>query len=164
MTLWMIWPQPGHGERNLCNFLAQEKQVIRCAVRPWMMFPLRGRTWHRLQGSRMASDVSFIPCPKSSRSRLSPWELSSPSETHEGVSRAAFRVRALLGGSGLSERWEGRMTGSDTVLRQSGISIPSSCSASCPTTLAGMSGTEMECTSRGQSLYQSLRRAQQRMQ
>lgn len=60
------------------------------------------------------------------------------------------------------------MTGSDTVLVQSGTSMPASLSSSSSWAVrephAGMSGTEREWASRGTSLYQFFRRAQQRTQ
>lgn len=164
MTFCITWPQPGQGAWNLCSLRAQGKQVIRWAVRPWMILPFRGRTRHSLQGSSKASGWHSVSM--SSVSWLSPSELSCKwGWSWEGP--FPFDDEADDGGMFLETWCEGRTTGSDTVLRQSGMSIPSSSSSSSLSgreLQAGMSGTEMECTRRGQSLYQSFRRAQQRMQ
>lgn len=146
MTFWMIWPHPGHGAWHLCSFRAQGKQVSMCAVRPWMMLPSRGRTRHNLQGSSMTSRASWLS-----------WELWT-------IRRGALPLAdAGEAGNSRDTQCEGRMTGSETVLGQSGTSMPSS-SSSFSSLESGRSGTETECARRVQSLYQSLRRAQQRMQ
>lgn len=167
MTFCIIWPHPGHGALNLCNLRAQGKQVIMWPVRPWMMLPLRGRTRHSLQGSSMASGWHSVSMYRASW--LSPSELSCEWLICEGPFPLDEEVDD--GGRFLETWCDGRTTGSDTVLWQSGMSIPSSSSSSSSSSSlwgceaqAVMSGTEMECTRRGQSLYQSFRRAQQRMQ
>lgn len=166
MTFWMIFPHPGQGAWNLCSRLAQVKQVIRWAVRPWMMLPLRGRTRHSLQGSSRASGrTSSTSMPR--LSWLSPADGSSfgkPADDQGG-----FPLPASTVGRGRSAvAWDGRTTGSDTVLLQSGTSTPASLSSSSSWAVrelhAGMSGTESEWESRGTSLYQFLHSAQQRTQ
>lgn len=144
MTFWMIWPQPGQGAWHLCSLRAQGKQVSMCAVRPWMMLPSRGRTRHSLQGSSMTSRPSWLS-----------WELWS---TRRGALPLADTGEA---GKLRDTQCEGRMTGSETVRGQSGTSMPSSSSSSL---WSGRSETETECARCVQSLYQSLRSAQQCMQ
>lgn len=162
----MIIPHPGQGALNLCNFLAHGKQVKRWAVGPWIIFPLRGRTRHSLQGSNSSlSFSSSISMP--GLSWLPPPE-SFPSLWKPG-GQGPFTLPVAIVGSGRSAvEWEGRMTGSETVLLQSGMSMPVSLSSSSSLVgrelHAGMSGTEREWASRGTSLYQFLRRAQQRTQ
>lgn len=162
----MIFPHPGQGAWNLCSFLAHGKQVIRWAVRPWIIFPLRGRTRHSLQGSKSASgltsSISMVRFPW-----LSPPESCSSLWKLEGHGPLPFPV-AIVGNGRSAVKWEGKITGSETVLLQSGMSMPVSLSSSSSLVVrelhAGMSGTEREWTSRGTSLYQFLRRAQQRTQ
>lgn len=139
MTFWMIWPQPGHGMWDLYSFLAQKKHVSRCAVRPWMRLPSRGRMWHIMHGRSRASRPSWLSC-KPCNERHGALPLLD-------VGTGAGRLREV--------RWEGRRTGSETVLGQSGTSMPSS---------FWSSGAGKSRASSRQSLYQSLRSAQQRMQ
>lgn len=167
ITFCMICPQPGHGAWNLCSFLAQVKQVSRWAVRPCIILPLRGRIRHSLQGSNRASGLTSTSIPR--LSWLSPPESCSSLGRPRGLGPLPFP--GTPGGSRRSGvECEGRMTGSDTVLRQSGTSMPVSLSSSSSSSRgarelhAGMSGTESEWTNRGTSLYQFLRRAQQRTQ
>lgn len=162
----MIFPHPGQGAWNLCSLLAQGKHVSRWAVRPCIMFPLRGRTRQSLQGSNSASGLtSSTSMPRFSW--LSPPDSTSSLWKLEGHGRLSFPI--AIGGSGRSAvEWEGRVTGSDTVRVQSGTSKPVSLSSSSSWAMrelhAAMSGTESEWTSRGTSLYQFFCRAQQRTQ
>lgn len=135
-------------------------------MRPWIMFPLRGRTRQSLQGSNKASGLT-------SSTSIPRFSWPSPSESCSSLWKAEGQgplpLPADMVGSGRSAvEWEGRMTGSDTVLLQSGTSMPVSLSSSSSWVArelhAGMSGTESEWASRGTSLYQFLRRAQQRTQ
>lgn len=166
ITFWIIFPHPGQGAWNLCSLLAHGKQVSRWAVRPCIIFPLRGRTRQSLQGSNSASGLtSSTSIPRFSW--LSPSESCSSLRKLDG--HCAWLFPVIMVGRGRSAvEWEGRMIGSDTVLLQSGTSMPVSLSSSSSWVAsklhAGMSGTEREWASRGTSLYQFLRRAQQRTQ
>lgn len=162
----MIFPHPGQGAWNLCSLLAQGKQVRRWAVRPCMIFPFLGRTRQSLQGSSRTSGLtSSTSMPR--LSWLSPSESGSSLWKLEDHGALAFPV--IIVGSGRSAvEWEGKITGSDTVLVQSGTSMPASLSSSSSWAVrelhAGISGTEREWASRGTSLYQFFRSAQQRTQ
>lgn len=163
----MILPHPGHGAWNLCSRLAHVKQVSRWAVRPWMMLPLRGRTRQSRHGSSRASGrTSSTSMPR--LSWLSPADEGSSWSTLAD-DQGGFPLPDSTVGRGRSAvAWDGRTTGSDTVRLQSGTSTPASLSSSSSWVTsephAGMSGTESECESRGTSLYQFLRSAQQRTQ
>lgn len=166
MTFWMILPHPGQGAWNLCSLFAHGKQVSKWAVRPCMIFPLRGRTRQSLQGSNRASDfTSSTSMPR--LSWLSPSDSCSSLWKLEGQGPLPL-PESIVGKGRSAVEWEGRMIGSDTVLLQSGTSIPVSLSSSSSWVErelhAGMSGTEREWASRGTSLYQFLRKAQQRTQ
>lgn len=166
ITFWIIFPHPGQGAWNLCSLLAHGKQVSRWAVRPCIIFPLRGRTRQSLQGSSSASGLtSSTSMPRFSW--LSPSESCSSLWKTEGLGPLPFPV-TIVGNGRSAVECEGRMTGSETVLLQSGTSMPVSLSSSSSWVMselhAGMSGTEREWASRGTSLYQFFLRAQHRTQ
>lgn len=159
----MIFPHPGQGAWNLCSLLAQGKQVSRWAVRPCMIFPFLGRTRQSLQGSSRASGLTS----STSMPRLS-W--LSPSDRGSSLWKLADHgaLPSTVGNGRSAVEWEGKITGSDTVLVQSGTSMPASLSSSSSWAVrelhAGISGTEREWASLGTSLYQFFCRAQQRTQ
>lgn len=152
-TICMGFLHTGHPIRVFCKLRAQWKHVTRWAVRPCTTFPFLGRCWQSLQGSKRGlEDSSEVS---------SDWQLKSVSVLSEKL----LILDARSNGSKNCETLSGprtRTIGADTVLRQSGMST--ALSVSWELALAGSAGVERACTRRGQSEYQSLRKAQQRKQ
>lgn len=167
ITSWISFLQIGHEAPAFFNLLAQWKQVTRWLVLPWIMFPSRGLFSHRLHGFKRFRQSSMFSITVLCFKRLgdcSPmlemvswlselWAKSKNSTELQGSKSFGFSS-FLYTSLGLT-------TGADTVLRQSGTSIPS---LSFSSGIAVMSDVEREWVNLEQSEYQSFLKAQHRKQ
>ena len=167
ITNWISFLQIGQEAPAFFSLLAQWKQVTRWPVLPWIMFPFRGLFSHRLHGFRRFWQTSMFSVSFLCSKRLSDcspmldmvswlselWAKSKNSTELQGSK--CFELSSFMYVS------LGLTTGADTVLLQSGTSIPS---LSCFSGMAVISDVEREWVNLEQSEYQSFLKAQQRKQ
>lgn len=160
ITIWICFLHTGQGNRPFFNTFAQVKQATRWAVLPWTMFPFRGLFWHIRQGFSNSLLLSRDRISSSSFClHLLYW--SKDCLTSHPCARCMESTGLLGPWSGLTSvlhRSLDRTIGAETVLRQSGTSIPSVSSLLWNMAILDV---EREWTSLGQSENQSFRKAQQ---
>lgn len=166
ITNWISFLQTGHEAPVFLSLLAQWKQVVRWLVLPWIMFPSCGLFSHKLHGFKILWQSSIFSTSVlcSEFSDCSPiLEMVSWLSELWAKSKNSTELQELksLGFPSFIDTSLGLTTGAETVLRQSGTSIPS---LSFFSGTAVISDVERECVNLEQSEYQSFLKAQQRKQ
>lgn len=166
ITNWISFLQEGHEAPAFFSLLAHWKHVVKWLVLPWIMFPSRGLFSHKLHGFKIFLKSSILSVSVFCSERISAcsltlemvswlselWAKSKNSTELQGLNLvfSSFKYTSL-----------GLTTGAETVLRQSGTSIPSFSFFSC---MAVILDVEREWVNLEQSEYQSFLKAQQRKQ